>query len=317
MNLLFCIESSYEKGMGHLFRSLNLANAVQRLHPKSKICFAANRDQLSEQLILKAGWPMIGVDFGTEDWERPVLETGHFDIWINDRLDTSADHAKKIKSAGMKLITFDDRGAGAGYSDLHVAPLIFGEDLQGAQVLHGPSYLVFSATLSTFVRQRNRCRKILIAMGGSDNHGLTRVAIECLRDLPFEFTVLLGPLNRQFESIRAENPNLSILRSSPSVGEVFIEHDLLICAGGVMPFEALATGLPVIACAAEAWERPVAQFIQAQKVGYYSGFRDEIRIFNWTDKIQMIASSIETMSIAASEKFDFNGPLRLVEKIVS
>jgi spore coat polysaccharide biosynthesis predicted glycosyltransferase SpsG len=316
MNIHFCIEASFERGMGHLYRALRLSRALQTARKDVQVSFSVNLEPSALRLLKESGYDAHPISFSDEGWEDILLRTARWNVWINDRLDTSLEHSRKIKNHGAKLVTFDDRGAGAALADLHVAPLIFHEPLQGKKVISGPTALLVEPNFRNFVRRRTSLDRVLVAMGGSDNHGLTSLVLQRLTDLPLSIDVLLGPLNRQEAEVRRIAPRSTVHRAVPDIGALFEKADLMISAGGMMPFEALATGLPVLACAAETFEVPVAREIQTLGGGFYCGDREQISSFDFKSAFEKISVQISELSRRASEIVDFHAGERLAEEIL-
>ena len=165
MKILFCIESSFERGMGHLFRSLNLADLLHKNNSNIVIRFYLNNDFTSAEKIRERGYTFSAVELSDSGWVREALKVFKPDIWINDRLDTSIELAHLIKTCVPKLITFDDRGAGAALADLNIAPLIFNEKLSGKRVIRGLAGLVLPASLRKHRKLRTKCERVLVSMG--------------------------------------------------------------------------------------------------------------------------------------------------------
>src|SRR6185312_14607042 len=95
--------------------------------------------------------------------------------WINDRLDTGLAHAQSVRDAGARLVSFDDRGAGAALADLNIVafPASEAEKLPGRRVLSGPGALVLDPAIGALRRLRTALNSLVVSMGGSDTYGVT------------------------------------------------------------------------------------------------------------------------------------------------
>jgi spore coat polysaccharide biosynthesis predicted glycosyltransferase SpsG len=311
MKIVFCIEASFERGLGHLFRSLRLAQGLRELHSEAQFLFVVNSGSGVESVLEESNFNFTKLDVKMEGWEKSFIEKFQPTIWINDRLDTTENHAKLVKSLGLKLVTFDDRGGGAAFSDIQFAPLVFGEALKGRKVFSGPDYLVIDPHLKTCQRTRTELKSVLIAMGGTDNHGLTQMILQNLQIQTFQIQVLLGPLNRQYGSILKSFPGVHCVQNAKEIGPLFHEADIMFSAGGMMPFEALYTGLPIVACASEEFERPVCKFIENSGAGFEAGFRSEVLRTDFTKLLNHATRNISLMSRKAQRVVDG----RAVERI--
>ncbi|MFC3678325.1 hypothetical protein [Ferrovibrio xuzhouensis] len=256
-----------------------------------------------------------------DGWEGRWLDE-HPDtrVWINDRLHTDADHARRVKAAGRRLATFDDRGDGAALADLHVAALSFedGDRLQGQVVLQGVDYLLLDAGLAALRRERGRADRILLTMGGADTWGITPRVMQALLDRRREATVVLGPAFAHHDAVdavlmQAPAGLFTIHRNGvPSLTEEMARHDLAITAGGMTPFEANAVGLPCIVIASEGFEVPVGRALERLGGCIFAGYHAEADM-TVLDRDLPLSS----MSRAAMKAVDLKGCSRVMAALVA
>lgn len=279
----FCIEASHARGLGHLYRSLNLAD---RLRLTGRHCiFFVNDDDFSLKTIHRRGYAAEVVSLVDEasSWERDLVVRHRISLWVDDRLNTSGVHGERVRSLGIPLVTFDDRGAGAAFANLHVAALS-GDDareLAGAWVLRGPEYLILNPELEKFRRLREPgASRLLVTLGGSDTYGVTVQVISILARTGRLATVLVGPAFDHDAALAGAlscDPGIfNVVRNVPSLAELMFQHDLAITGGGITPFEAAASGLPTIVIANEAFEVPVAQLLAKIGCSVFAGYHSEL-----------------------------------------
>ena len=316
MILTFCVESSFERGMGHLYRSLRLANDFKKINNQLEIRFILNEDAKSQEIIKSNDFTYYTVkDFYQEGWESDCFNSFQPEIWINDRLNTTLKHVTYIKKNVKKVITFDDRGEGSVSSDVNIAPLIFGDNLCGIKVLQGLPFLVLDSDLKQYQRERCEINNVLVSLGGSDNYGLTELILNIIENFNFNLTIHLGPLNRQEDAIRMKYPRIKIVKNLESLGELFYKNDLLISGGGMLPFEAIATGLPVLCCASEDFEIPVCKHIEENGFGFFVGYRDEISLSSFNKAYLSIKNKIKVISQNELNCMDFDASLRIYKEV--
>ena len=279
----FCIEASHARGLGHLYRSLNLADTLQ---PAGRHCvFFVNDDDVALSTIRRRGYgvEVVSLDDEASSWERDLVVQHRISLWVNDRLNTSGVHGERVRSLGIPLVTFDDHGAGAAFANLHVAALA-GEDareLAGDKVLRGPEYLILSPDLEKFRRLREPGAKpLLVTLGGSDTYGVTVRVVSILARLGRLATVLVGPAfghDAELAVALSCGPRMfTVVRNVPSLAELMSRHDLAITGGGITPFEAAASGLPTIVIANEAFEVPVAQLLAKIGCSVFAGHHSKL-----------------------------------------
>ena len=261
-----CIESSHARGMGHLYRALNLAAGLAAAAIPYK--FYLNDNAPSLQILKHRGVPHQVVDLEdlSSNWEASLIRQDGITLWVNDRLDTDLRHAQIIRANAIPLVSFDDRGTGAALANLHIAALAFDlqEPLAGQKLLTGLDYLILNSQISHNMRLRQKLSSILVTMGGSDTYGVTIKVVQMLTAMNLKATIVLGPAFRHADGLNAVlTENFTVKHAVPSLIAEFYRHDLAITGGGVTPFEANASGLPCVVIANELHEVPTCIALQS------------------------------------------------------
>ena len=305
-----CIESSHARGMGHFYRALNLADALEQAGILHKIYL--NDHAPSLRILAERGIDYRVVDFEdiSSDWESGLIRRDGITLWLNDRLDTDVCHAQKIKATDIPLVTFDDRGTGAAFADLHIAALAFDphENLRGGRLLRGVDYLILSPQISFYSRERKGLNNILVTLGGSDTYGVTIKVVKFLKKMGLTATVVVGPSFIHMESLAQELTEAFILKCSvPSLIAEFHHHDLAITGGGITPFEANASGLPCVVIANELFEIPVGKALERLGGSIFVGHHEVLPI-NLFD----IGLPLEKMSFMGSHNIGLEGTKRVI-----
>lgn len=273
--LVYCIEASHSRGMGHLFRALNLIPALKS--QLSSIFVVTNPDTVSEEILRSNGIkPIIANTYGIDtDWEESIIESIKPDIWINDRLFTTESHVQKVRSHGISVITFDDEGPGALVSNLifwtHLDPPNFASSIRG-HLCHGFHYLVLNQDINLLRRIRSSFSSLIISLGGSDTYGVAEKIFPYLDELDIKITICLGPNYRH--SIPEKWPkHVQVKRSVPSLVHELSDHDIAITSGGITALEAASLGLATFAIANELHEIPLCKSLDklgcVHDLGYY------------------------------------------------
>lgn len=309
-----CIESSHQRGMGHLFRMLRFALFLRENN--EQVIFFMNSHQPAMTTLSKNGFDYENVFFRDleSNWEQQLIHKHGIDVWVNDRLDTDAMHARHVKDAKVKLLTFDDRGDGAAMADLHVAALVFDKirKLRGRKVLSGVQYLILDKGIDDYRRQRRSLNKIVVTMGGSDTYGVTIQIVEMLKDSEIPVTVIVGPGFEHMERLQqVMSDHFDLWVNVPSLVKAFAEFDLAITSGGVTPFEACASGLPCIVVATEEFEIPVGKNLERLGAALYAGHYKKMK------KISIDPSTnVQAMSERAMLCVDTKGVDRVYKEMM-
>lgn len=284
MRFVISIEASHQRGMGHLFRGVNLAGGLR--DSGHHVCFVVNRDDRSLAILQVSGFDHEVIDsYEDAGWEGEVIRKHAPDWWINDRLDTDAEHARAVIASGVRLATFDDHGEGAAPA-LHD---FLAMDLSPAEVRpncrYGPEYIILNPAIGEYRRKRNDrtpAKTILVTMGGSDTYGVTPRAVKALAALDpgVAVHVATGPNFRHHdelaEAVRKAGINPTIHYQVPDLIGMMADTDLVVCGGGVTLFEAAALGVPALTVANEPHEVPVVEWFARQGFSINAGFhRDD------------------------------------------
>jgi spore coat polysaccharide biosynthesis predicted glycosyltransferase SpsG len=309
-----CIESSHARGMGHLYRALNLADGLAKAG--LSYTFYLNDHATSRQILVERGVPhrVVNLEDFTGDWETSLIQQDGITLWLNDRLDTDIRHAEKIKAADIPLVTFDDRGTGATLADLHIAALAFDtqERLAGIKLLRGADYLILNPQISDYTRLRKQLVSILVTMGGSDTYGVTVKMVQLLKEMGMTATIVLGPAFMHMDLLdEVLTEGFTLKRGVPSMIEEFYRHDLAITGGGITPFEANASGLPCVVIANELFEIPVGEALQKLGGSLFSGHHEALSLPLFKTDLPL-----EKMSLAGRHNIGLQGTQRVIEALL-
>lgn len=312
--LALCIEASHARGMGHLYRSLVLAEA---LVAAGRDClFLVNDDPTACGILSqrKHRFEIVHLH-GDEPWEAGVVASQAINLWVNDRHITGAAHAARVKALGIPLVTFDDRGPGSAEADLHIAAMIVDprERVSGRQILRGFDYLILNPEISLFRRLRTAAGPTLVTLGGSDTYGATVKVVKALAAAGRPATVVVGPAFRYHKELaNAATPDFIIKNTVPSLIEEFSRHALAITGGGVTPLEACASGLPCIVVANEDFEVPIGTELERLGAARFAGHHAKLD----TDLLSSFLP-IEEMSRNGLAAFSLNGVDRVVGALLA
>jgi spore coat polysaccharide biosynthesis predicted glycosyltransferase SpsG len=309
-----CIESSHERGMGHFYRAINLADGLRRLGFNFK--FYLNDHKQSLAILNDRGYAYEVVDLEdfTSGWEASVIVQDGIKCWVNDRLNTDVRHSVRIKSYGIPLVTFDDRGSGSSLADLHIAALAFDpqEKLDGTKVLRGVEYLILNPQIKNYMRVRKQLSSILVTLGGSDTYGVTVKVVQMLKEMSHSATIVIGPAfmhNAMLEKVLTDQFELK--HGVPSMIEEFSKHDLAITGGGVTPFEANASGLPCVVIANELFEIPVGLALQKSGGCIFAGYHEALHTPLFEADLPL-----ERMSRSGMDSIGLEGNNRVIESML-
>lgn len=313
---ILCVKSSHAMGMGHLFRMINLFGVLRQNGFDAVIVLLGAHPPSSEWLA-RASIPFEIVTeqaIGMTDWEASITLRYEAKVWVNDRLQTDAVHAARVKALGLRLVTFDDLGNGAALADIQVAALagVRGEAPPGEKVLTGLDYLILSPEISRYRQQRSECNRWVVNFGGSDTHGVTVKVAKWLSTRKQAATLILGPGFSHDEALaKVMGAGITVKRSVPSLAAEFSMYDLAITGGGLTAFEAAAAGLPTLTVANEPWEVAHCRHLQAIGCSVFAGRHDEMDL-----RLLDTPLDIAGMSQAALYGVGIDGVVRVCRELM-
>lgn len=308
-----CVESSHQKGIGHLIRAINL---IELLKTKGEdYVLIVNNDPASLSFLKKRGinFEIAITNDLSEDWETAIIKKHKINVWINDRLDTSITHASHVKRNGVLLVSIDDKGDGSELADINFGslPFSFSCDLKGKRVFKGLKYLILDKAVDTYKKIRNKTNRILVVLGGSDTYNVTVKVVGILRGMSKAVTIVTGPLFRHSNELgRAIDGSFVVKKTVSSLIREFADYDIAITGGGVTPFEANASGLPCIIIANELFEIPNGQFLSDLGSSVFAGYHENIMnaVFN-------LDLDINRMSALGMDKIKTDGAENIYKEI--
>lgn len=318
--IVICVEASNSKGMGYLFRCLHLAKNFQS---KKIFCMVLiNNHKPSIKILKKAHIKFQTTELFDYDgnWETRIIKKHRINVWISARLNTDIRHTTHIKKNNALLVTFDNCGSGADQGDLHFATFgsNTGHNGNNRRTYQGVEYLILNPEINRYKRLRTSHRNILVSMGGIDTYGVNIKVVQLLKYINQCATIHTG-LNfyhdKQLQSVIDDR--FSIIHNVSSLIREFHHYDLAITSGGIIPFEANASGLPCLIIANEFLEIPNALFLHETGSSLYAGHYDDLNPSGFMKLLSKAFACVETMSRQGLERFHVKGIEHTTEKIIN
>lgn len=316
--LAICIESSHQRGLGHLFRCLNFVRELEKRNERYLVLL--NPDERSEKILRENQVLFQTVDLWDfkSGWEQEQIRRYGITLWLNDRMGTDKRSSKFIKTLGVKLCTIDDTGNGAQLCDLNIVPIPTpGVQYEGRKVLCGAKYIVLNTEIDRYRRTRTTLGRVVVSLGGSDTYGVTVRVAACLKELGQEADFVLGPAfshEKELRNLLTGDKHYRILRQIPSLPALFSRYDIAITGGGVTPFEAAAAGLPCVIVANEPHEKIFAQFLEKKGCAIFVGDYSSLSSQSLAQAFSQI--ELPQMSLKGQEQLHTGGASLVMEAVL-
>jgi UDP-2,4-diacetamido-2,4,6-trideoxy-beta-L-altropyranose hydrolase len=263
VRVLIRLDANAEIGMGHLVRSIAIAEKLRALYEDSNIIFLTGNDTLSINELTKHKFDFfLKVEESEESFiERAVHSFDAQVIFIDKLYPYKKEFIIKLKNR-IKVIMFHNICEGGYFSDSFIlpAPHVSNEIINDikwkngiVKFYEGFKYIVLNPDILKLNRKstENKIFKIVITTGGSDPAGVMLKILKWINDFSNDYDIeILALIGAEFKDKENLNKiknklNRKITIKSFDVNE-FISADLVISVFGVTVYELMFLGLPVI-----------------------------------------------------------------------
>jgi spore coat polysaccharide biosynthesis predicted glycosyltransferase SpsG/CMP-N-acetylneuraminic acid synthetase len=278
--VLFRADGGAALGMGHVFRSLAIADALrEQAHADVAFLMSAELPD-GIRTVSRHGYPVRAVDGSRpEDFLEHVRDFAP-SILINDLRTLPADYLRALSHLGTTTVNLVDTPGDLETTE-HYEQLIVSvmkEDRETPEGFYaGPEYAILREQFRGRVKEvREQARQVLLSFGGSDPQGLTLLAARALMPLPAEVELLAvtGPafaFHRELEEALSSAPGrVRVVRdASGHIAELMLEADVMVGSGGMSVYEIAALGTPGVILAQNAREdERMREFARLGTVAY-------------------------------------------------
>jgi CMP-N-acetylneuraminic acid synthetase/spore coat polysaccharide biosynthesis predicted glycosyltransferase SpsG len=263
--ILFRTDGSTRIGMGHVFRSLAIAEAL-RESSQADLAFLMHADHKQGILeVSRRGYPVRVISDARLDACLDQIRDFTPEILINDLSSLEDVYLRALSYLGATTVnlvdTLDDLEATEHYKQVIVS--VMRETRETPEHFYaGPEYAILRSHFHGKSKEiRDEPSLVLITFGGSDPQGLTLIAARALQALPsrIEVVAVAGPAfsyRREFEKL---SEGLSrrvplINEAGGHIADLMLEADVVVLSGGMSVYEIAALGTPGIVLAQNAKE---------------------------------------------------------------
>lgn len=263
-DILFVVAGFPEIGLGHAYNALTVANELVR----HRIRFLVTAPSaLAHDAIAAQHYEVHRQR--DPDLVAEILRLQP-DMVVNDRLDTPEDEIRRLKAAGITVVSFEDLGPGARLADL-VVNAIYPEREPLPNHHFGPR---FFCPRAEFVLTQPRpvseeVRRVLVTFGGVDPSNLTRRVLESIHDecvaRGIELHVIAGRGYAAFESLEPFG-HATVDHAVADMADRIRAADLVFTSAGRTVFEVACVGTPAIVLAQN--DRELTHFFASRDHGF-------------------------------------------------
>ena len=278
--ILFRVDGSRVMGMGHVYRSLAVAEAL-REGSRAEISFLMSADHAEGiATVSKSGYPVRVFKSGGLEALLDSISDFAPSVVINDLPLVEETYLRSLARLGALTInlvdTLDDLERVS--RDAQFVISVMNEDRETPEGFYGgPAFAILRRHFQGRERVfRDKPVKILLTFGGADPQGLTLKVARALAPLTHDIEVIsvAGPAfphTRVFEALqRTLGKNLPLVSGlEVQIADLMLDADLVLCSGGMSVYEIAALGAPGVVLAQNAREdRRMREFSRFGTIEY-------------------------------------------------
>lgn len=269
-SLFIRVDANPEIGLGHLVRTLSLAEMLKDLF---RIEFVLSESSLAFRGMIKERGMESRLESSTDSFLDCIKDA---DIVLFDGYHFSEDLFEKTAKRGAKVVCIDDLLNKTLEVDMVInhAPGIRPSDYRASSntvFLLGPEFALLRPEFlnHTMKVRKGHFNRVLVCFGGSDFKNLTAQVIGDVSNYFSNIDVVIGaayPYERQLLELCAKNSLKVTLHNSLTALEMrqlFEEVDVAIVPSSGILFEAIAMGIPTI-----------SGYYVDNQMGIYEGFKN-------------------------------------------
>ena len=264
--LLIRADASSGMGTGHVMRCLALAQAWQDTGGQAVFAMAESTEAIRVRLASESCnvGSISSAPASSGDIQQTIGIARERDCeWIVvDGYQFGEEYQRGLKASGAKVLFLDDYGHGQQYSadivlnqSVAASPSFYSNRSEDTRLVLGPRYALLRREFSPWRDWKRKipavCARLLVSMGGSDEHNVTATAVHalCLMGAKgLQTTVLVGASNPYARNLQRQidrsGQEIEIRTNVCNVGEIMAQADVAISAAGTTCWELCLLSLP-------------------------------------------------------------------------
>lgn len=316
-----------ELGLGHIFRSINLAKEFE----KNKVFFLIEDyggvkkilkdNQFNRIFLLNHG---ITIE---DDLKKTtsVIKKNKIDVLVIDHYHLKKKYVQRMRRI-VKVIVISDLGKIQFPADLLINGFIGFENQitknkYGTKCLLGPQYQILNKNFSKKLNCPKKKFKILASFGGYDEQNISEVILEELINLKISFyaKIILGPVadkTLNFKKLLKIKPkNIKIQTKTYDMRKEMVTSEFGFCSGGITTYEFASLNIPFAIICDDKHQLKTAREWQKRKIAINLGI---INIKTKNDIRKIILKLIDNkINFQFGRKMiDGEGSIRVVNEIL-
>ena len=302
MNILFRCDGSVKIGMGHVVRSLALADHLRENY-SCNIQFAMRKSELGINKV-KETYPVLQSnekDLQYSKWLTDCIHKTNANIIIMDMRDgLSREKLKSIKKkTGIKVATIDDLEDKRLEADIAFYPPVPQLDKVNWGGFKGELYIGWEYVilrkefLQKYPTPNNPIPNILVSMGSTDEKNMTKFVIYTLDKIyeKFKTVIITGAGYPHLEELRSTLNSVSfkfeLYQNPDNITEIMSQSDFAVISFGQTAYELGALKVPAIYLCLTPDHQESSKLFVNKGIGISMGQFEKIKKQDFVETIRM------------------------------
>jgi len=304
-------------GMGHIMRTLVIAEKLKNIFNVYYICKNEKEYQTGAKALKKRGYPV-----------RYINDKNSADILILDSYDVDENTLKVLRKSYNILVYVDDLNSLSFYDcDIIINKNLGAEKLtynapKNCRILKGPRYSLLREEFqnSSYIEINETIKSIFVTMGGTDPKNTSIKILDILKDTPYTFNIAVSDgfsdnTKKELKNLSDKNSNI-ILYNNPKMAQIMSKCDMAITACGGTTHEIASIGIPQIAISVAENQNAPLSFGEENGLFIYAGKEENLDKKKFLNLFTSLAKDFERRKrLSESEKKTINkNGIDLIEK---
>lgn len=261
-------------GMGHLMRTSVIA---ERLREDINVTYVCNQEyEEGIRWLEKKGYKVDR--FKEEELLEKMIKIQAYGV-LTDSYMIDDEYIKQMKK-NFKVVGYIDDNVLKDYDADFIINQNFGAEglnykIQNCICMLGCRYLLVRENFRQVspIKIVERVKDILLTVGGSDNKNLTEKILDFIKDLPYNFNVIIGPMFQYEKNLKNkfEKYKNIVFYNQPNIEEIMIKNDMAISSCGSTLYELGILGIPTLGISVADNQEGLARRMHNKKMIEYLG----------------------------------------------
>jgi spore coat polysaccharide biosynthesis predicted glycosyltransferase SpsG len=333
--ILFRVDGGAGIGMGHVYRSLAIADEIRSVSPAADMQFLMKAEHAEGvQRISSAGYPVRILSDDTPRAVEEEIQEYSPNVIVNDfPAPMRQDYLEALAKLGASTVnlvdTLDDIEKPAALASVIIATM-HADQVELNDFYGGPEFAILRESFSNQNKEvRELGREVIVSFGGSDPQGLTLKVLRALDGVSSDLEgmnvkAVLGPAFSYKKELVCLLAGLSyepkVLENVEQMADVLAQADLVFCSGGMTVFEISALGTPGVVLCQNARERRRMEAFSREGTIVHLGLGTEVGEATIRDTAKELlenAGKRKDMSEAGRRLVDARGTQRAAKVVIS